>query len=157
MVEGQELYPAATCLFITADGCGSSHKFSWKTECQKLSNALGLPVEFCRFPPGTSKWNRHCQRLFSFVSSNWKGESERDYEISAKLLNPHEETRTMALGLRLDHSHFLPHSRSAEDERGLQLLPSEFHGDWNFTIKPESFGPFRLPAGYDQGPKPVSM
>jgi hypothetical protein len=158
LVEGQELYPNASCIFVTADTCGSSQKFSWKTEIQKLSNAIGLPVEFCRFPPGTSKWNRPCQRLFSFVSSHWKGESERDYEISAKLINPPEEARTMALGLRLDHSHFQPQTRSIEDERGLQLLPSEFHGDWNFTINPESFGPFRIAAVYDRCQKTaVSM
>jgi hypothetical protein len=150
LVEGQELYPRASCLFITADGCGSSQKFAWKAEIQKLSNTLGLPVEFCRFPPGTSKWNRPCQRLFSFISSHWKGESERDYEIAAKLLNPPEETRTMALGLRLDHSYFPPQTRSTEDERGLQLLPSEFHGDWNFTINPESFGPFRLSTAFER-------
>ncbi|MDR2300829.1 MAG: ISAzo13 family transposase [Deltaproteobacteria bacterium] len=157
LVEGQELFPQATSLFITADGCGGSQKFSWKAEIQKLSNTLGLPVEFCRFPPGTSKWNRPCQRLFSFVSSHWKGESERDYEVSAKLLNPPEETRTMALGLRLDHSHFQPQARPNEDERGLQLLPSEFHGDWNFTINPESFGPFRLSAVFEQNQKSVSL
>jgi hypothetical protein len=157
LVEGQELYPSASCLFITADGCGSTHKFTWKNEIQRLSNAIGLPIEFCRFPPGTSKWNRPCQRLFSFVSSHWKGETERDYEISTKLINPPEETRTMALGLRLDHGHFQPHTRSNEEERGLQLLPSEFHGDWNFTINPESFGPFRLSAVFDRGQKAASF
>jgi hypothetical protein len=151
LVDGQELYPEAGCLFITADSCGSSHKFSWKAQIQKLSNTIGLPVEFCRFPPGTSKWNSFSQRLFSFVSSHWKGESERDSEISAKLINPPEETRTMALGLRLDHSHSQPQMRTTEEERTLQLLPSEFQGDWNFTINPESFGPFRLSTAFGHG------
>jgi hypothetical protein len=156
-VEGQDLFPSASCLFVTADSCGSTQKFSWKAELQKLSSAIGLPVEFCRFPPGTSKWSKPCQRLFSFLSSHWRGETERDYEVSARLVNPPLETRTMALGLRLDHCHFQPQMRSAEDERGLSLLPSEFHGDWNFTINPESFGPFRLPPVYDRGQKAASM
>jgi hypothetical protein len=147
LLDGQEFYPEATCLFVTADSCGSTQKSILKAQLQKLSNSIGLPVEFCRFPPGTSKWNLPQQRLFSFASSHWQQEIERDYEVSAKLINPPSEARTMALGLRLDHSLYLPFESA--DESALFLLPSEFHGDWNFTVKPESFGSYRLKSSYD--------
>jgi hypothetical protein len=150
LVEGQDLFPGAESLLITADSCGSAQRVPWKAEMQKLANAIGLPVEFCRFPPGTSKWNRPSQRLFSFVSSQWLGETERDYEIAARLINPPAETRTMALGLRLDHSHCQILNQSGDDERGLFLNPSEFHGDWNFTTKPESYGPYRMSPLFDR-------
>jgi len=32
-----------------------------------------LPISVCHFPPGTSKWNKIEHRLFSFISSNWRG------------------------------------------------------------------------------------
>ncbi|MDR1296061.1 MAG: ISAzo13 family transposase [Deltaproteobacteria bacterium] len=156
LVEGQDLFPGATCLFVTGDNCGGCQKTAWRAEMQKLSSAVGLPVEFCRFPPGTSKWNRPSQRLFSFVSSHWSGEADRDHEVSTKLINPPEETRTMALGLRLDHSRFQPAAR-AEGEKGALLNPSEFHGDWNFTINPESFGPYRMTPVFEQALPATSM
>ncbi|MDR1546720.1 MAG: ISAzo13 family transposase [Deltaproteobacteria bacterium] len=146
LIEGQELYPHAQCLMVAADGVGANQRSQWKRQMQKLAAAIGLPVEFCRFPPGTSKWNRPSQRLFSFVSSQWAGETERDYEISAKIVSPPSETRTMALGLRLDHSRFRLPTRPPEDDRALLIYPSEFHGDWNFTIRPEALGPYQLPV-----------
>jgi hypothetical protein len=148
LVEGKDIYSDASCLFVTADACATSHKTQWQTQIQKLSNAIGIPVEFCRFPPGTSKWNLSHQRLFSFVSSHWQGETERDYEISARLINPPSEVRTMALGLRLDHSRFQPVESSAQ-EQDIFLLPSEFHGDWNFTVKPESFGSYPIKNNFN--------
>ena len=34
----------------------------------------------CHLSPGTSKWNKVEHRLFSFISSNWRGEPLRDYQ-----------------------------------------------------------------------------
>jgi hypothetical protein len=30
----------------------------WKVALQALSLRLGLPIQVCHFPPGTSKWNK---------------------------------------------------------------------------------------------------
>ena len=63
-------------LLITADGGGSngSRLRLWKLELQKLADETGLSIAVCHFPPGTSKWNKIEHRLFSFISSNWRGE-----------------------------------------------------------------------------------
>lgn len=57
---GQEKYPAASRLLITADGGGSngSRNRLWKTELQKFADESQLDVTVCHFPPGTSKWNK---------------------------------------------------------------------------------------------------
>ena len=52
----------------------------WKLELQTLADDIGVPIAVCHFPPGTSKWNKIDHRLFSFISSNWRGEPLRDYE-----------------------------------------------------------------------------
>jgi len=70
---------------------------------QKLADAKGLSILVCHFPPGTSKWNKVEHRLFSFISSNWRGEPLRNYETVVRLI----AATTTAIGLsvtcRLDH------------------------------------------------------
>jgi hypothetical protein len=44
----------------------------WKSELQKLANALDRVIEVRRLPPGTSKWSRIEHRLFSLISMNWR-------------------------------------------------------------------------------------
>ena len=82
--EGRHLYAEADTLLITADGGGSngSRLRLWKLELQGFADETGLELSICHFPPGTSKWNKIEHRLFSFISSNWRGEPLRDYELS---------------------------------------------------------------------------
>ena len=69
---GQEKYPRAERLLITADGGGSngSRVRLWKLELQRLADETGLVVAVSHFPPGTSKWNKIEHRLFAFISKN---------------------------------------------------------------------------------------
>jgi hypothetical protein len=84
--EGKTLYPQARQLLITADSGGSngSRLRLWKLELQKLADETGLSISVCHFPQGTSKWNKIEHRLFSFISSNWRGEPLRDYETDCQ-------------------------------------------------------------------------
>lgn len=41
---------------------------------------------FVIFRPATSKWNKIEHRLFSFISSNWRGEPLRGYETIVNLI-----------------------------------------------------------------------
>jgi DDE family transposase len=54
---GQQRYPHARTLTITAD-CGGSNGNRlrlWKTELQLLADETGLQIQVCHLPPGTSK------------------------------------------------------------------------------------------------------
>lgn len=64
---GQERYPQASRLLITADAGGSNgHRVRlWKIELQALADELRTPITVCHLPPGTSKWNKIEHRLFS--------------------------------------------------------------------------------------------
>ena len=72
---GQQSYPQASELLITADSGGSngSRVRLWKVELQRLADETGLELRVCHLPPGTSKWNKIEHRLFSFISQNWRG------------------------------------------------------------------------------------
>ena len=78
--EGRHLYAQAPAMLITADAGGSngSRLRLWKWELQKFADETGRSLSVCHFPPGTSKWNKVEHRLFSFISSNWRGEPSVD-------------------------------------------------------------------------------
>ena len=80
--EGRSLYPNARSLLITADGGGSNgyRLRLWKACLQTLADEAGVMIRVCHFPPGTSKWNKVEHRLFSFMTTIWRGEPLRDYE-----------------------------------------------------------------------------
>jgi len=139
--EGRRLYPAAKGLMITADGGGSngSRLRLWKLELQMLADETGLSISVLHFPPGTSKWNKIEHRLFSFISSNWRGKPLRDYETIVKLISRTTTVKGLKVTCRLDRRKY-PAGRQVTDEemRGVNLERHKFHGDWNYTIRPRS-------------------
>jgi hypothetical protein len=102
--EGRALYSLARALLITADGGGSngSRLRLWKLELQKFADETGLLISVCHFPPGTSKWNKVEHRLFSFISSNWRGEPLRDYETIVNLISRTTTAKGLQVTCRLD-------------------------------------------------------
>lgn len=139
--EGRHLYPAAKDLLITADAGGSngSRLRLWKLELQTLADQMGLSISVCHFPPGTSKWNKIEHRLFSFISSNWRGEPLRDYETIVHLISRTTTATGLKVTCRLDRRKY-PIGRKVTDEemKRVNLERHKFHGDWNYTIRPRS-------------------
>jgi len=139
--EGRQIYPAADEIVITADGGGSNgwRLRLWKLELQKLADETGLALSVCHFPPGTSKWNKIEHRLFSFISSNWRGEPLRDYETIVNLIAKTTTAKGLTVKCRLDRRKY-PTGRKVTDQEMQQvnLQPNKFHGEWNYVIKPKA-------------------
>jgi len=137
--EGRRLYPTATQVLITADGGGSNgyRLRLWKVELQRLADQTGLVIHVCHFPPGTSKWNKVEHRLFSFISSNWRGEPLRDYETIVGLIACTTTAKGLRVTCRLDRRKY-PAGRKISDNEMAQIniTPLGFHGEWNYTIHP---------------------
>jgi hypothetical protein len=89
------------------------------------------------FPPGTSKWNKVEHRLFSFISSNWRGEPLTDYATVVNLISKTTTTTGLKVSCRLDRRRY-PIGRKVSDKewRTINLLRDDFHGDWNYIIRP---------------------
>ena len=138
--EGRRLYSNVRELLITADGGGSNgyRLRLWKLELQKLANETGFSIAVCHFPPGTSKWNKVEHRLFSIISSNWRGEPLTDYETIVRLIAHTSTAKGLSVTCRLDRRRY-PSGRKVSDAEfsTINLAPHTFHGEWNYKIVPQ--------------------
>jgi len=141
--EGRRLYPKARTIVITADAGGSNgaRLRLWKWELQTLADETGRALSVCHFPPGTSKWNKVEHRLFSFISSNWRGEPLRDYETIVHLIARTTTAKGLKVICRLDRRKYRTGRAVSDAEmQTLHLERDRFHGDWNYVIKPRGHG-----------------
>jgi transposase len=137
--EGQKHYNNLKYLLITADGGGSNgyRLRLWKYELQGLANEIGVPIKVCHFPPGTSKWNKVEHKLFSFISSNWRGEPLVDYETVVNLISHTTTAQGLSVQCRLDHRKYEIGRKVTDDEmKTVKIKNGKFHGEWNYKILP---------------------
>jgi hypothetical protein len=138
---GRRRYPQAGELLITADGGGSNASRSrlWKVELQKLADATGLAMQVCHFPPGTSKWNKIEHRLFSHSSINWRGQPLTSLELIVRLIGATTTETGLEVQAAIDRGEY-PTGLKVNDEElaRIRWKPNNFHGDWNYCIKPRS-------------------
>jgi hypothetical protein len=141
--EGRKLYRGKRRILITADGGGSNgcRLKLWKLELQRLADETGLTIGVCHFPPGTSKWNKVEHRLFSFISSNWRGQPLEDYETVVKLISRTKTAQGLKVTCRLDRRKYKTGRKVTKEEMAsIQLRRSKFHGEWNYEIIPNPPG-----------------
>jgi len=136
---GQTVYPEAKKLLITADSGGSNgYRIRlWKTELQKLADENGLEISVCHFPPGTSKWNKIEHRLFAFITQNWRGKPLVSHEVIVNLISATTTKKGLQVECQLDRSSY-PKGIKIPDEMMAQIniIRSDFHGEWNYAIIP---------------------
>jgi hypothetical protein len=138
---GQHRFPRGKELLITADGGGSNSSRSrlWKVALQDLANALGLKLHVCHFPPGTSKWNKIEHRLFSFISQNWRGRPLLSHETIVNLIASTTTRTGLEVKSALDTNEYPTKIKVSDEELGrLRLKRHTFHGEWNYTLSPQS-------------------
>lgn len=138
---GKRLYPCANKLLITADGGGSNgHRVRlWKQQLQKFADELGMSIQVCHFPPGTSKWNKIEHRLFSMISMNWRGRPLLSYQVIVNLIGSTRTGRGHLVHAELDRTEYVTKKSVSEKEFAeIRLERHAFHGEWNYTIKPRT-------------------
>jgi len=138
---GRPLYRGAEALLVTADAGGSNGARTrlWKWELQQLANRTGLSITVCHFPPGTSKWNKIEHRLFSYISTNWRGRPLVSLAVIVSLIASTRTQEGLRVRCELDKGQY-PKGQEVSDEQMTQirLAPHRFHPDWNYTIHPQS-------------------
>ncbi len=137
---GQDAYPGARRLLITADAGGSNsyRTRAWKAELAAFALRAGLAVTVCHFPPGTSKWNRIEHRLFSHITMNWRGRPLTSHEVIVNTIAATTTRTGLTVRAGLDPGSY-PAGIKISDEQ-IACLPLDrhaWHGDWNYTLRPE--------------------
>jgi hypothetical protein len=135
---GQQRYPKARELTITADGGGSNgyRVRLWKLELSRLAKETGLNIRVCHFPPGTSKWNKIEHRLFSFITMNWRAKPLISHEVIVNLIASTKTRTGLSVRAELDTNSY-PKGIvvSTADLDTVHIDHDEFHGDWNYSIR----------------------
>jgi hypothetical protein len=139
-VMGKPVYPDASRLLITADSGGSngSRVKLWKVELQAFANETGLEIQVSHFPPGTSKWNKIEHRLFSAITLNWRGKPLINHSVIISLIEATKNRKGLTVYAALDKRHYPKGIKITKAEmEELELHPEDFHGEWNYTLKPK--------------------
>lgn len=138
-VMGQPVYPEATSLLVTADGGGSngSRLRLWKWELQQFANRSGLSITVCHLPPGTSKWNRIEHRLFSHIAMNWRGKPLVSLAVIVSLIGATTSRKGLRVRSEVDPGSYPAGIKISDAQMALlNLERHDFHGDWNYTLRP---------------------
>jgi len=136
---GCRRFPQARQLLITADGGGSNNSRCrlWKVSLQKLADDLGMRLQVCHFPPGTSKWNKIEHRMFSFITQNWRGRPLVSHQAIVNLIASTTTRTGLVVKAALDTERYDTAIKVADEELArLRLTPLPFHGEWNYTLSP---------------------
>jgi hypothetical protein len=136
---GAKRYRGANRLLITADGGGSngSRCRLWMVALQELAGKLGMTLQVCHFPPGTSKWNKIEHRMFCHITQNWRGRPLVSHEVIINLIANTATKQGLTIKAELDQGCY-PIGIKVTDEQlaKVNVTPDAFHGDWNYSIQP---------------------
>jgi hypothetical protein len=141
---GPAAYPRARRLLVTA-GAGGSNSYrtrAWKTELAAFALETGLAVTVCHFPPGTPKWNKIEHRLFSAITMNWRGRPLTSHEVIVDTIAATTTATGLTVRAGLGRGRY-PEGVKVSDEQ-MDALPidrHDWHGDWNYTLRPEPPAP----------------
>ena len=139
--EGRKTYPETGRLYINADGGGSngSRNMLWKEQLQGFSNDTGLEIHVSHFPPGTSKWNKIEHRLFCFISKNWRGRPLTSLAVIINLINATTTKGGLTVKAKLNQTEYKTGLKiSKKQSEKWNIVRNDFHGEWNYIIKPNS-------------------
>jgi Rhodopirellula transposase DDE domain len=81
-------------------------------------------------------------RLFSFISQNWRAQPLVSYRVIVELISA-TTTKTGLTGrCELDTGRYPSGVVVSDAERAaINIKPAEFHGEWNYTISPNTYPP----------------
>ncbi len=136
---GEAIYRGACRLLITAD-CGGSNGYRvrlWHRELQKLADEFQLSIEVNHFPPGTSKWNKIEHRMFCHITANWRGRPLTSREVVVNLIGNTTTKEGLRIKATLDENTYAPGIKVSDEELAtLAIERNEFHGEWNYRLRP---------------------
>ena len=137
---GSKLYPDKKHLLMTPDGGGSNGARNrlWKKKLQELANEENLTITVAHYPPATCKWNTIEHQLFSFISINWRAKPLVSLEAVIELISHTTTDQGLPVSAVKDSNPYPTGIKITKKEmKSLNIIRDSFHGEWNYTIKPQ--------------------
>ena len=77
--------------------------------------------------------------MFSFISLNWRGQPLVSHEVIVNLIGSTTSNKGLTVRAALDTDEY-PTGRKVTDKQlaAINCTPAEFHGEWNYTIRPRA-------------------
>ena len=89
-----------------------------------------------------TQWNKIEHRLFSFISQNWRAQPLVSYRVIVELISATTTKTGLTVRCELDTGLY-PSGIVVSDAEiaALNIKRAEFHGEWNYTISPNTHPP----------------
>src|ERR1035437_2914292 len=85
-----------------------------------------------------SKWNKIEHRLFSHITMNWRARPLTNIQLVVDLIAATKTTKGLEVKSKLDKVVYEKGIKISDEKLGkINIEKSEFHGEWNYTIKPK--------------------
>jgi hypothetical protein len=87
-----------------------------------------------------TQWNKIEHRLFSFISQNWRARPLVSYRVIVELISATTTKTGLTVRCELDTGLY-PSGIVVSDAEiaALNIKRAEFHGEWNYTISPNTY------------------
>lgn len=138
---GQERFGRSPRLMLTADSGGSNSARSrlWKLQLQHFADETGMEITVLHYPPGTSKWNKIEHRMFNHITLNWRGRPLTSFEVIVQCIAATTTSKGLRIQAALDQTIYEKGIKVTDAQmKQLHIERHQFHGDWNYTIKPRN-------------------
>ena len=124
-----------------ANGGGSTgyRNGLWKRELSRFANETGLVITVSHYPPGACKFNTVEHRHLTFITINWSRRPLTSYRTIVELAAA--TTTSTGLEVRAEWGDAVYEKGIKISDKELKALPIEYadwHGEWNYTVKPEA-------------------
>jgi hypothetical protein len=136
---GTERDPHTRKRLMTADCGGSpgSRTRLGKGALQQCAAEREVPIHGRHFPPGTRKGNKIGQRLFCFITQNWRGRPLLSRATGVNLIASTPPCQGFTVRAMVDERSYETGKKVADEElAALKLKPEPFHGEWNYRLLP---------------------
>ena len=110
----------------------------------RAGRETGLEITCCHLPPGTSKWNKVEHRLFSHITMNWRGRPLTSHEVIVQTIAATTTRTGLRVRAELDTGAYDTGIKVSDRQMdALPLTRHDWHGDWNYTLRPAGLRPGR--------------
>ena len=86
-----------------------------------------------------TQWNKIEHRLFSFISMNWRARPLVSFRVIVDLISATTTDTGLTVRCQLDTNAYPKGiAVSEQDMTAINIARDNFHGDWNYTIRPRN-------------------